>query len=171
MYNFNAAYNMGANLWGTTGIFLDKNSANFSVHNNVTENDTSGLRMNFTSYNEQVYSNQFGGNDSSIDGTIGQNWAGTQIYDNIFYNPTFIWALTTALEQHGDGRSTLLAPANDDDLGAFAGITSASGIAAARFSSAALTGFAASPGLADTPVGAGRVLEQRRYPAGQHAKH
>jgi hypothetical protein len=86
IYNVNTAYNASAGQYGATAIFLDNNSANFSVHHNVTANVNSGLRMNFTSYNENIYNNLFGANNYAIDSNGAYDWGGSQIHDNIFYN-------------------------------------------------------------------------------------
>ena len=86
VYNILTAYNVAGGQYGATGIFLDNNSGNFSVHDNVTANVDSGMRMNFASYNENIYNNQLGGIYYAIDGN-GGNWSGTQIYNNGFYNP------------------------------------------------------------------------------------
>jgi hypothetical protein len=74
-----------------TGIVLDGASSNFVVHDNITANVDSGLKANDTSFNEQIYNNQFGAIQYAIEsnGWIGYayDWSGSQLYNNVFYNP------------------------------------------------------------------------------------
>lgn len=91
---FNTVYNAHKNLaygYGATGIMLDNDSSNFLVHDNTTANVDEGFKANNTSYNEQIYNNQFGGTQYAMqtDGWTGFafDWSGSQVYDNVFYNP------------------------------------------------------------------------------------
>ncbi|HEY2586758.1 MAG TPA: right-handed parallel beta-helix repeat-containing protein [Tepidisphaeraceae bacterium] len=74
-----------------TGIVLDGASSNFVVHDNITANVDSSLKANDTSFNEQIYNNQFGAIQYAIEsnGWIGYayDWSGSTLYNNVFYNP------------------------------------------------------------------------------------
>lgn len=73
-----------------TGIVLDGASSNFVVHDNVTANVDSGLKANGTSFNEQIYNNQFGATQYAIEsnGWVGYafDWSGSKLDNNVFYN-------------------------------------------------------------------------------------
>jgi hypothetical protein len=92
---YNIVYNAHKNLnqgYGAVGIMLDNDSSNFIVNNNITANVDDGFKANNTSYNEQIYSNQFGASQDAMqtDGWTGFafDWAGSQVYNNVFYNST-----------------------------------------------------------------------------------
>jgi hypothetical protein len=74
-----------------TGVVLDGASSNFVVHDNITANVDSGLKANGTSFNEQIYNNQFGATQFAIEsnGWVGYayDWSGTTLANNVFYNP------------------------------------------------------------------------------------
>lgn len=100
---YNTVYNAHKNLafgYGATGIMLDNDSSNFIVHDNTTANVDEGLKANNTSYNEQIYNNQFGASHDAIqtDGWTGFafNWAGSQVYNNVFYNPSVMLGYNVA---------------------------------------------------------------------------
>lgn len=74
-----------------TGIVLDDDSSNFVIHDNITANVDSGLKANNSSFNEQIYNNQFGGIQFAIESNAWwpdeYDWSGTKLHDNVFYNP------------------------------------------------------------------------------------
>lgn len=74
-----------------TGIVLDDDSSDFVIHDNITANVDSGLKANNSSDNEQIYNNQFGATQWAIESNawwpLEYDWSGTQLHDNVFYNP------------------------------------------------------------------------------------
>jgi parallel beta-helix repeat protein len=93
VYNVTPTFNAKGGLYGGAGIFLDNNSANLSVHDNVIANVDCGISLNFTSRNEHVYNNKIG----AIYYSVGANnqvaycdWSGSQWYDNVYYNPNLL---------------------------------------------------------------------------------
>ena len=85
---YNQVYNIHASGFGGAGIFLDDNSSNYVVHDNTTWNVDTALKLNFTSYNEQVYNNRLGATSWSIEHNgYGNNWSGSAFHDNAFYAP------------------------------------------------------------------------------------
>jgi hypothetical protein len=90
---YNSVYNAhdnNTNGLDAAGIMLDNDSSNFVIHNNSTWNVDSGFKANNSSYNEQVYNNQFGGTQYAVEsnGWVGfaYDWGGSQFHDNVFYN-------------------------------------------------------------------------------------
>jgi len=88
---YNAVYNVNVTGgYDGVGIYLDDNSSNFIVHDNVTANVQAGLKLNSTSYNETIYNNKLGANVNAIEtnGWTGfaYDWSGSQLYDNTYYN-------------------------------------------------------------------------------------
>jgi hypothetical protein len=90
---YNTIYNAHKNNYGgldACGIMLDNDASGFVVHDNVTANVDAGLKANNTSYNEQIYSNQFGATQYAIESNgwpgFAYSWWGTQLHDNVFYN-------------------------------------------------------------------------------------
>jgi hypothetical protein len=89
IYNVTPTVNINAGLYGATGIFLDNNSANLQVHDNVIANCDSGIALNYTSYNEHVYNNKIGAiyyAVSSNNQSAYCDWSGSQWHDNVYYN-------------------------------------------------------------------------------------
>ena len=83
---YNQVYNINSGGYGGTALFLDDNSSNFIVHDNTTWNVTTALKINFTSYNEQVYNNRLGAVQYSImHNAYGNDWSGSAFHDNTFY--------------------------------------------------------------------------------------
>jgi hypothetical protein len=66
---------------------LDDDSANWSVHDNVTANVDVGLKLNSTSLNEQVHDNQLGATQAAIQTNGTYDWTGSDLYDNVYCNP------------------------------------------------------------------------------------
>lgn len=87
--SYNQVYNGSTGGYGSVGIYLDNNSANFIVDHNVTWNVMAGMRLNFTSRNEQVYNNTLDGYQNSVDKNWGAyDWSGTVFRNNIFTDAT-----------------------------------------------------------------------------------
>jgi hypothetical protein len=89
IYNVTPTVNITSGLYGAAGIFLDNNSANLQVHDNVIANCDSGIALNYTSRNEQVYNNKIGGNYDAVSSNNQSaycDWSGSQWYDNVYYN-------------------------------------------------------------------------------------
>ena len=88
---YNGIYNVNVTGgYDGVGIYLDDNSSNFIVHDNVTANVQAGLKLNSTSYNETVYNNKLGASVTAIEtnGWTGfaYDWSGSQLYNNTYYN-------------------------------------------------------------------------------------
>jgi chitodextrinase len=81
---YNQIYNIHTAGYGGTALFTDNNSSNWIVHNNVTWNVDYGLKMNYTSNNNQIYNNTLGATKKSINTNQIGNWNGTKIYNNVF---------------------------------------------------------------------------------------
>lgn len=85
---YNTIYNIHAGGYGAAAIFLDNNSSNFVVHDNTTYNVDIALKLNYSSYSENVYNNKLGATMYSIERSgYGYNWAGTVMRSNVFYHP------------------------------------------------------------------------------------
>jgi hypothetical protein len=89
----NVIYNAHDNNYNgliAAGIMLDNYSANWTISNNITSNVDAGFKANMTSYNEQIYGNQFGGTQNAMqtNGWTGFqfDWSGSNVHDNVFYN-------------------------------------------------------------------------------------
>ena len=95
----NTVYNATSGGWGSVGIFLDNDCSNFIVHDNTIWNCNAALKLNFTSLNEQVYNNKLGGNQLSISNNGTYSWAGSQFYNNTYYNTV---KLGTGVTQWGN---------------------------------------------------------------------
>jgi hypothetical protein len=76
------------------GIYLDADSSNFVIHDNVTANVQAALKLNNTSYNETIYNNQLGASLFTIESNAWPgspyNWAGTQFFNNTYYTPNLM---------------------------------------------------------------------------------
>ena len=88
---YNSVYNVTAGGFGGVGIFLDDNSSNFVIHDNTTWNVNTALKLNSTSYFENIYNNRLG----AITWSVGRNgtnyyWAGTVLRYNTFYHPVLL---------------------------------------------------------------------------------
>lgn len=84
----NVVYNVNSGGYGAAGIFLDNNCSSMVIHNNTVWNTNAGLKINFTSYNEQVYSNAISGNQYSVANNGNYSWGGSQFHNNVYYNRT-----------------------------------------------------------------------------------
>jgi hypothetical protein len=113
---YNTIYNAHKNLsqgYGATGILLDNDSSHFSVHDNTTSNVDDGFKANYTSYSEQIYNNQFGATQDAMqtNGWTGfaYDWGGSQVYDNVFYNPTVMTGYNVSMwgNTYASGSPTL----------------------------------------------------------------
>jgi hypothetical protein len=87
----NAVYNVTAGGWGGAGIFLDNWSSNITVHDNNVWNVNYGIKLNFSSYNEQVYNNKFNAYNYSVANNGSYDWGGSNFYNNTFSNPNTQW--------------------------------------------------------------------------------
>jgi hypothetical protein len=88
MISNNVIYNIHSGGFGSTAIFLDNNSSNFTVRYNKTMNVDTAIKLNFSSYNEQVYNNQFGATRASVSTQSGSSdWSGSVFSNNVFYAP------------------------------------------------------------------------------------
>ena len=87
----NTVYNVATGGWGAAGIFLDNNSSNITVHDNNVWNVNFGIKLNFSSYNEQVYNNRFAAYNYSVADNGTYNWGGSNFYNNTFVNPNTQW--------------------------------------------------------------------------------
>ena len=87
LYN---AHDNNTNGLDAAGIMLDNDSSNFNVHDNSTWNVDSGFKANYSSHNEQVYNNRFGGTQYAIESNgwtgFAYDWSGSQLHDNVYYN-------------------------------------------------------------------------------------
>ncbi len=81
---YNNVYNIHTAGYGGTGIFLDNNSNNWTVHDNTTNNVDYGMKLNFTCQNDILYNNHLGATIFSINTNQQGNWNGTQIHNNVF---------------------------------------------------------------------------------------
>jgi hypothetical protein len=81
---YNTVYNIHTGGFGGTGIFLDNNSNNWTVHNNVTYNVDYGMKLNFTCQYDMVYNNTLNGLLMALNTNQQGNWNGTHIYNNVF---------------------------------------------------------------------------------------
>jgi hypothetical protein len=84
---YNQIYNIHTGGYGGTALFADNNSSNWIIHNNVTWNVDYGLKMNYTSNNNQIYNNTLGATKMSINTNQLGNWNGVKIYNNVFTAP------------------------------------------------------------------------------------
>jgi len=82
----NVIYNVTAGGYGAAGIFLDNNSSNMIVQGNTVWNTNAALKLNYTSYNEQVYNNKLQGTQYSVAHNNVFSWSGSRFYDNVYYN-------------------------------------------------------------------------------------
>jgi hypothetical protein len=80
----NQIYNVTSGGFGADGIFLDNNSSNMIVHDNTVWNTNAALKLNYTSYNEQVYTNELSGNPYSVANNGTYDWSGSQFYNNTY---------------------------------------------------------------------------------------
>ena len=98
---YNAIYNVtpySVVSWADGGgIMLDNDSSNFSVHDNTTWNVDAGMKINFTSLNENVYANKLAAGKAAIEtnGYVGfaYDWSGSQFHDNVYYNANVMMGL------------------------------------------------------------------------------
>ena len=87
----NTVYNINTCGFGGVGIFLDDNSSNFIVHDNQTWNVNSALKLNYTSFGNQIYNNSLNATRWSVEKSgYGFDWRGTVLRNNIFYKPAQI---------------------------------------------------------------------------------
>lgn len=90
----NYVYNVNSGGFGAAGIFLDNDSSNWNIHDNTTSNVQWGLKLNYSSTNENVHNNSFYGSISAVAGnnSPGQpyNWSGSQFYNNVYYGSTYM---------------------------------------------------------------------------------
>ncbi|HEY2586679.1 MAG TPA: carbohydrate-binding protein [Tepidisphaeraceae bacterium] len=99
---YNVIYNVNVPPTGYhgAGIYLDADSSNFIIHDNVTANVQAGLKFNSTSYNETVYNNRIGANINAIEtnGWTGfaYDWSGSRFYDNTYYNTSVMMGANVA---------------------------------------------------------------------------
>jgi hypothetical protein len=82
----NVIYNVTAGGYGAAGIFLDNNSSNMIVQGNTVWNTNAALKLNYTSYNEQVYNNKLQGTQYSVAHNNVFSWSGSRFYNNVYYN-------------------------------------------------------------------------------------
>ena len=81
---YNQIYNIHEAGYGGTALFADSSTSGWSIHNNITWNVDYGLKMNFTSHNNNIYNNTLGATKLSINSNQIGNWAGVNIYNNAF---------------------------------------------------------------------------------------
>lgn len=84
----NVIYNVTAGGYGAAGIFLDNNSSNMVVQGNTIWNTNAALKLNYTSYNEQVYNNKLAGNQAAVAHNNVFSWGGSSFHNNTYYNHT-----------------------------------------------------------------------------------
>lgn len=84
---FNRVYNVYSGGFGSAGIYLDNDSSNYVVHNNLVWAVNEGMKINFTSQNELIYNNTFDALDCSIEINHVSDWSGSKLLNNIFFKP------------------------------------------------------------------------------------
>ena len=83
---YNDVYSLHSGGYGATALYLDNNSSNYVVHNNLTWNVDTALKINFTSVNEKIYNNTLGATQYSVFGNFAGDWTGTTFNNNVFLN-------------------------------------------------------------------------------------
>lgn len=154
---YNQVYNIHTGGYGGTAIFVDNSSSGWVVHNNVTWNVDYGLKMNYTSNNNQIYNNTLGATKMSVNTNQIGNWYGTKIYNNIF-GAAVLFASGASIYNNASSTTTANGAqgAGSIDAGAdgvVAAIPSAPGAAAAAPSgspAAPVSSSPADPTTADT---------------------
>jgi hypothetical protein len=87
----NTVYNVSAGGYGAAGIFLDNYTSNLTIHDNNVWNVNYGIKLNFSSYNEQVYNNKFSAYNDSVANNGTYDWGGSNFHNNTFSNPNTQW--------------------------------------------------------------------------------
>jgi hypothetical protein len=96
------------------GIMLDNYSSNFNVHDNTTWNVGAGIKLNYTSYGEQVYNNHFNATRYAVEsnGWVGfsYDWSGSNFHDNQYINPNTMMGSNVGQWNNSSGGSSPVAP-------------------------------------------------------------
>ena len=81
---YNQIYNIHTAGYGGTALFTDNSTSGWIIHNNITWNVDYALKMNYTSHNNNIYSNTLGATKLSINSNQIGNWDGVTIDSNVF---------------------------------------------------------------------------------------
>jgi hypothetical protein len=81
---YNDIYNMHSGGYGQTALFLDNNSSNYTIHNNIVSNVDIALKINFVSKNNNIYNNTLNATQYTVYGDFDGSWHSTTFANNVF---------------------------------------------------------------------------------------
>ena len=155
---YNRVYGVHSGGWGAAGLYLDNNSHNFSVHNNNVTNCDIGLKMNPTSFNEQVVDNTLVGGMQSVASYGSRDMSGSQFIHNVFNNTLMIGGAVKMQDNLSAGDTSGVGSSGASIDGTVPLVLASGPVAAAAqnaVSPARATGVAASAPTAAAPAAAG----------------
>jgi hypothetical protein len=154
------AYNVVENIhtagYGGTALFIDNNSSNWIIHNNVTSNVDYGLKMNFVCNGDDIYNNTLGATKLAVNTNQKGNWDGTTIANNVFLAGT---VFTSGAKITGNVYS------NTSTKGAGSVKAGASGVSASAEPPPVTTPPAPTPTPPATPPSATTLIKAVNYTA------
>ena len=86
--------------YSSVGIFLDNDSAGFTVVGNVTSDVDTGIKLNGTAINDLFQSNSLGASRFAIEDNGFFSWQGTLFKNNVYYSPNL--EMGTGYTETGD---------------------------------------------------------------------